>query len=236
MEEQKMKKVLLYSGGMDSWLINKLEKPDVRLFIDLGTDSTRGEQTKLDPDVIKFPLTDLGKLERKETDFILPLRNLYLIATATNYGEHIILGATKTDATYDKTYEFAEKLEDLLNYMWLPQKWTPGKKIKVDVHYREYTKSDLLRMFMEQGGSWEEAYEKSYSCYKTTPEGHECHNCRPCFLKMMAFIDNGIDLGKERLQEYLPYINSKLEEYKDVWGDRLYSREDYEKVKRMAEE
>lgn len=230
-----MKKVLLYSGGMDSWLINKLEKPDVKLFVDLGTASTQGEQTKLDDDVIIFPLTDLGKLERKETDFILPLRNLYLISLATNYGEHIILGATKTDATYDKTYEFAQKLEDLLNYMWLPQKWTKGKAIKVDVHYREYTKSDLLRMYIEQGGTWQEAYYQSYSCYKPKNGNTECHNCRPCFLKMMAFIDNGIDLGKDILQSYLPYINSKLDEYKNVWGDRLYTKEDYEKVKRMAE-
>lgn len=230
-----MKKVLLYSGGMDSWLINKLENPDVKLFVDLGTKSTQGEIKKLDKDVIIFPLKDLGALERKETDFILPLRNLYLISLATNYGEHIILGATKTDATYDKTYEFAEKLEDLLNYMWLPQKWTKGKKIKVDLHYREYTKSDLLRMFIDNGGDWKEAYEHSYSCYMTNDGVHECHCCRPCFLKLMAFIDNGIDVGKENLKTYIPYINQKLDEYKDVWGDRLYTREDYEKVKRMAE-
>lgn len=27
------KKVLLYSGGMDSWLIDKIWKPDVKLYV-----------------------------------------------------------------------------------------------------------------------------------------------------------------------------------------------------------
>ena len=61
-----MKKVLLYSGGMDSWLINKLEKPDVKLFVDLGTKSTQGEIKKLDKDVIVFPLKDLGIWKEKK--------------------------------------------------------------------------------------------------------------------------------------------------------------------------
>lgn len=230
-----MKKVLLYSGGMDSWLISKICKPDVKLFVDMGTNSCKGELTRLDSDVTIVNMKDLGQFERVETDFILPLRNLYLIALATNFGEHIILGANATDATLDKTEEFAEKLENLLNYMYLPQKWTAGKEIKVDVSYRNYTKSQLLKMYLDNGGSVEEVYNHTFSCY-TPNNKKECHNCRPCFLKLMAFVDNDITLPKEILQTYLPYINQKLLDYKDNWGDRLYTRDDYVKVKRMAEE
>lgn len=225
--------VLLYSGGMDSWLIDKLVNPDVKLYIDMGTRSCDGEITKLPDDVTIVDFKSLAQFERVDSDFILPLRNLYLIAIASMYGNHIILGANKTDITNDKTYEFADKLEDLLNYMWLPQKWTSGKHINVDVSYREYTKSDLLKLFLQNGGTWEDAYYNSFSCY--TPDNvSECHNCRPCFLKLMAFIDNGIELPKEILQTYIPYINQKLIEYSEVWGDRLYSKEDYEKVITMA--
>ena len=228
-----MKTVLLYSGGMDSWLIDKIAKPDVKLFVDIGTESAAGEIRHLPKDVEIARLRDLGEWERVETDFILPLRNLYLIALATNYGEHIILGANATDATYDKTYEFADKLEDLLNYMWLPQKWTKGKQIKVDVSYREFTKSQLLKKYLDNGGDWRTAYNETFSCY--TPNNHvECHNCRPCFLKLMAFIDNDIPVDKEILKTYLPYIEKKLEEFKDKWGDRLYNKEDYEKVIKLA--
>ena len=35
------KKVLLYSGGMDSWLIDKLWKPDIRLYVDMNTRYSR---------------------------------------------------------------------------------------------------------------------------------------------------------------------------------------------------
>lgn len=228
------RKVLLYSGGMDSWLIDKIAKPDTKLFINIGTASAISEMAHLPEDVTIAELKDLGQLERVETDFILPLRNLYLIAMATNYGEHIILGANATDATYDKTYEFAEKLEDLLNYMWLPQKWTSGKHITVDVSYREYTKSQLLKKFLDNGGDWRDAYYHTFSCY--TPDNKtECHNCRPCFLKLMAFIDNDIDIPKDILQTYVPYLKNKLKEYEIEWKDRLYTRDDYEKVIRMAE-
>lgn len=226
-----MKKVLLYSGGMDSWLISQIVKPDVKLFVDIGTKSSRAERKKLPPDVTIVDLKDLGQFERVETDFILPLRNLYLVAIATNYGDHIILGANATDATFDKTDEFADKLSDLLNYMWLPQKWTKGKKIKVDVSFRAYTKSQLLQMYLQQGGDWHTAYTETFSCY-TPDRFKECHMCRPCFLKLMAFIDNDIAMPQELLQTYLPYLESILD--CDIWTDRLYSREQYEHVVRLA--
>lgn len=38
-----MKKVLLYSGGMDSYLISKLWKPDVKLYVDLNSKYAKQE-------------------------------------------------------------------------------------------------------------------------------------------------------------------------------------------------
>ena len=229
-----MKKVLLYSGGMDSWLISKICKPDIKLFVDMGTASSTAERKHLPHDVKIVEMKDLAQFERIETDFILPLRNMYLIAIATNFGEHIVLGANATDITNDKTNEFATKLQDLLNYMWLPQKWTNGKDIVVDVSYRQYTKSQLLKLYLDNGGKWQEAYKHTFSCYTPEISTTECHNCRPCFLKLMAFIDNDIQLPKELLRTYIPYIERKLSEYKYEWKDRLYTQHDYEKVIRMA--
>ena len=45
-----MKKVLLYSGGMDSWLISHLWKPDVKLYIDTGSSYAAEERRRLPPD------------------------------------------------------------------------------------------------------------------------------------------------------------------------------------------
>ena len=56
-----MKKVLLYSGGMDSWLIDKLWKPDIRMYVDMHTKYSYKEIAKikkfgLDVKIVDFPL------------------------------------------------------------------------------------------------------------------------------------------------------------------------------------
>lgn len=215
------KKVLLYSGGVDSWLIDKLWKPDVKLYVDIGTDTSKGEIEHLPKDVTVAKLRDLHLLERKE-DFILPLRNLYLIAMATNYGDEICLGANATDATLDKTDEFAAKMSDLLTYMYQPQKWTQGREIKVVVPFRKYTKGQLLEQYVKEGGDIRKAYEETWTCF--TPNGAiECHACRACFLKFMAFVENGFDFTKAELDSYRDYLINKVEDKN--YKDRLYSRE-----------
>lgn len=51
-------KVLLYSGGMDSWLIKRLWKPDECVYVDMHTEYSEDEKKRLDADirVIDFPL------------------------------------------------------------------------------------------------------------------------------------------------------------------------------------
>ena len=73
-------KVLLYSGGMDSWLIDKIWKPDVKLYVDMNTKYSQEEIKRLPSDVIIDKL-DLSKWERE--DKIIPLRNMYLIGIAS---------------------------------------------------------------------------------------------------------------------------------------------------------
>lgn len=216
-----MTKVLLYSGGVDSWLIDKLWKPDIKLYVDIGTETSKGEIPLLPDDVVVAKLRDLHLLERKE-DFILPLRNLYLIAMATNYGDEICLGANATDATLDKTDEFASKLTDLLTYMYQEQKWTKERKIQVVVPYRKYTKGQLLKMYIEQGGDIRKAYDETYTCF-TPNKQIECHNCRACFLKFMAFAENDFKFSQEELNSYKPYLLNKVSDSNYV--DRLYTKE-----------
>lgn len=223
------KRVLLYSGGVDSWLIGQKEiwNPDVKLFVNIGTNSAKGEIERLPEDVVIAELKDLHKLERK-SDFILPLRNLYLIAMATNYGDEICLGANATDLTLDKTDEFAEKLSDLLTYMYQKQKWTEERKIKVTVEFRKYTKPELLKLYIDNGGDPYKAFNESYSCFTPLEDKSECRGCRACFLKLMAFIDNNIELPKDILKKYIPYIQKKLTS--PYFNDRLYSKERYQEV------
>ena len=48
------KTVLLYSGGMDSWLISKICKPDIKLFFDLGTASSNAELERIQETLLLF--------------------------------------------------------------------------------------------------------------------------------------------------------------------------------------
>ena len=74
-----MKKVLLYSGGMDSWLISHIWKPDMKVYVNMHTRYSEEEIKRIkelneDVTIIDFPL---GQWERE--DAIIPLRNLYLV-------------------------------------------------------------------------------------------------------------------------------------------------------------
>lgn len=49
---------------MDSWLIDKIWKPDVKLYVDMGTKYSQEEIKRLPADVVVEKL-DLSKWERK---------------------------------------------------------------------------------------------------------------------------------------------------------------------------
>lgn len=210
-----MKKVLLYSGGMDSWLIDKLWKPDIRLYVDMGTKYSKQEIANIkskrsDVTFFSFPL---GQWERE--DSIIPLRNLYLPMIACNLTESedvdICLGATAGDRVLDKSVQYADKATKLLNYLYSPQWWIPkGKRIRVNVDFKEYTKTDLLEAFIKQGGNINEAFDESFSCYHPDEMGCECWACKPCFRKFVAFERCGMTFSDKVLNKVIPYINKEI--------------------------
>lgn len=208
-----MKKVLLYSGGMDSWLMSKLWKPDIKLYVDMKTRYSENELARIrkEPDVqvVEFPL---GQWERE--DAIIPLRNLYLAMVACNVtgseDVEILIGATAGDRVLDKSAEFVNKATDLLSYLYTPQHWiSEGKKVKVCIDYKQYTKTDLLKMFKKQGGDLEEAFTRSFSCYNPV-DGHECWHCKPCFRKFTAFSEAGYEFSDDVARTVCSYIKTDI--------------------------
>ena len=206
-----MKKVLLYSGGMDSWLISKLWDPDVLLYVDMCTKYSKAEIARLPKNVIIEKL-DLSKWERP--DAIIPLRNLYLIMVATNYGDEICLGATAGDRVLDKSFEFAEKASDLLSFLYSKQHWTEERNIKVNLDFKNLTKKELLIKYLNQGGSLAEAANSSFSCYEPTLDGSgrwsECWQCKPCFRKYVSFKILGHDFGAKVDRLVKEYLDTEI--------------------------
>lgn len=209
-----MKKVLLYSGGMDSWLISKIWKPDMKVYVNMHTryseeEMKRIQENEKDVIIVDFPL---GQWERK--DAIIPLRNLYLTMLMCNITEdedvEICLGATAGDRVLDKSPLFVEKVNDLLNYLYQPQHWIKqGKRVKLNIDFKSKTKTELIRMFVEAGGDINEAFNRSFSCYNPV-DGHECWQCKPCFRKFVSFALNGMKFPKEVSDKVIPYIKKNI--------------------------
>ena len=209
------KKILLYSGGLDSWLISRLWNPDIKLYVDMQSKYSEKEidnlkNNKEDFELIKFPL---GQWERD--DAIIPLRNLYLIMVACNHTNsediEICIGATHGDRSLDQSLKFAKDAENLMNYLYAPQHWIPnGKKVNVVMPYKDYTKTELLKEFIEKGGDIDEAFKQSFSCY-TPINGEPCWECKPCWRKVISFMLNGYKFDKEVKNKVRRIIEKEIE-------------------------
>lgn len=187
-----MKKVLLYSGGLDSWLIDKLWKPDVKLYIDTGSLGSKAEIKKLGEDVIIEKL-DISRFELPERNYLLPLRNLYFCMLAMNYGDTICLGATASSKNLDKNETFCELANNLLTYL-SPQVYGETRDINIVVPYKQYSKTELLRMYKKQGGDLDVAFKATSSCYNPNEDGSPCYECSSCVKKVEAFRANGYNI------------------------------------------
>ena len=206
MSENQKTKVLLYSSGMDSWLISKLWKPDVKLFIRIHTPNNEAEYQRVKDDpTVSVLECDLHKYEIPEANYFLPLRNLIFVTLASYYGDVICLGATGSSTHFDKNMTFANKAEDVINYLLSESDLVNFKDVEIVMPYKDHTKKQLLEMYLEQGGSLEEAYENTCSCY--TPVNNEpCGYCISCLSKFVAFYRLGYKFSEERVNNFISYV------------------------------
>lgn len=210
-----MKKVLLYSGGMDSWLIDKLWKPDVKLYINIHGDYTTSEMKRLPEDVNVVDCGFLGTFEFHDTKF-LPLRNLYFLMIASHFGNRVCLGATAGDwGNKDKTPEFLEMTQAMLQYLWSDKKAT--KEISVEDKFVYIPKSELLRQYLASGGTIDEVRNGTFSCY-TPVDDKECFNCYPCFRKFALLYANGAEYSADDRYKMWQYVRDNIIPTKEEGG------------------
>lgn len=206
-----MKKALLYSGGMDSWLIDKLWKPDVKIYVNLGTEYSNEEIKRLPVDVqiINFPFLNQFSLKNS----IIPLRNLYLYAIAANAtffeNVEICLGALDGDRINDKTQKFADLLNDVMQYLYEDQQSQPGRKIKISMPYKNKSKRELCEMYVKNGGCLKDVFYSSFTCYHPV-NGAECLSCKACFRKAIPFIVAGMEFTPEQKAKYIEFYESNV--------------------------
>lgn len=209
-----MSKVLLYSGGTDSWLIDKIWKPDKRIYVNLNSMYSQQEIDHIKArvkDSVEFCSLPLGEFEDKETAFI-PMRNMFLLMMACYYGDEICLGATKEDegGSSDKDIEFLMEAEALLNRLWKPQSLYAGKQIRIEKTFTRMTKRELLLNYLVKGGDVNAFKNETFSCYSPTKEGKECLSCKACFRKFVVCYNEGANYTKEELETMYRFVEENV--------------------------
>lgn len=236
-----MTKVLLYSGGMDSWLIDKLWNPDVKLYINIHGDYNEAEMKNLPEDVKIVDCEFLSQFEMHDTKF-LPLRNLYFLMIASHFGDCVCLGATGGDwGNNDKTPQFLGMANQLLSYLWFDKK--VQRNVTVEQGYVYTAKSELLKMCLDKGISIDEIKKGTFSCY-TPKDGKECFECYPCFRKFALLYANGAQYTERERRKMWEYVKKNIIPTKDEGGyagtyytDRGVESEDLIKaVEKLKEE
>ena len=206
-------KVLLYSGGMDSWLIDKLWKPDIKLYINIKGDYSEEEIRRLPSDVKVVDFSFLGEQEL-ENKFV-PLRNLYFLMMASHYGDELCLGATAGDGSKDKCLDFLVDTENTLNNLWHDKKI--NKDIKIEKKFVKMSKAEIIDEYIKQGGNINEIKESTFSCY-TPKEGKECFECYPCFRKFAILYSKGYKYSEEEQKKIWEYIKKNIIPTKEEGG------------------
>jgi 7-cyano-7-deazaguanine synthase len=193
------KKVLLFSSGMDSYIINELEKPDVLVFVDNKSNYSALEMSylkSLGHENLVF-VEDFINLSSIELDnMIMPARNLFLVTIASYFGEEIILGATAGDRSTDKDLKFADLMSQTLSHIYAPSHWCSKGDIHVNLKYKSWTKqmlvAEMVRVNLEKGIPMEQTVHRlvndSFSCYFPTKQDGQCNKCKPDVRKFLAIL------------------------------------------------
>lgn len=183
--------VILYSGGMDSYILAHLYPKARLLYVDVGSQYAAKEMAHLtSPDGRTVSVDrhiDLGDWER--TDAIIPGRNAFLVLVASQYGSDIMLGATAGDQSRDKDEKWAALMGQLMAYMYSGKHFQPARDMRVLLPIKDTTKAQLVATYMARGGKHRPLLD-TISCYD--PVHLQCGRCKSCLRKWVAMEFNGI--------------------------------------------
>lgn len=220
-------KVVLFSGGMDSYCLVKTVNPDIILFFDIGTKDNKKEKKllKILPFYDKIIIIKLNLKQWELKNKILPHRNSIFCLIASNYGNKIYIGTTKGDTTKDKDYIFKSQVEGMLNYFALDKHKVnlPNYPYSIEMPFKDMTKTEIIKYFIREGNNINEIIKYSRSCYDGKDK--ECGICRSCIRKAIALELNGINT--DNLFKVKPFyvinkeIEDKFKERKDEYEELL---------------
>lgn len=189
--------VLLSSGGMDSFLVGRRLPPgSVHVFVDVQQKYRAKEHAAAarvaDECTAQFVPMDgahIGAYEHPSG--IIPFRNAELLLCAAQHGDHLYMGVLLGEINSDKSPEFLEAMERVLNISHRAQYWTEGRAFQIHTPLRGQTKSEAVRVYLhDERRPNLRALLATVSCYSAS-EGH-CGRCPSCFKRWVALTNNGV--------------------------------------------
>jgi len=181
-------KVLLYSGGMDTYIAARLPEYKYDLLLYIHTYS-RYDDCQLATIMQDRPVNlviERGKLCFKDMEVegdntaTVPGRNAYFVLRAADYittdePSEIHLCATANSKHTDKTPAFFEAMTKLVNIIH------PHKHIVVTSPFLFTGKHEIIwRAICEASMTPEELRQQTFSCYNPGEDDYECGVCPAC--------------------------------------------------------
>lgn len=219
-------KVILYSGGLDSYILGHIHDDAFKLYVDTGSRYADKEMAHLPADVHIHPdRVSLRGIERE--DAIVPSRNAYLALIAANYGDDIMLGATEGDLSTDKDEEWAKRMTALLQYMYSGHHFKDRGwlSIRVTLPIKRLTKSELVAWFLQNYPGKAKQLAGVVSCYDA--HALHCGQCKACIRKWAALAHNGVEFDDwEQDPGQAPAWNEVVEKLQrgEVWRSAVEDR------------
>ena len=219
------RKVLLSSGGMDSFLL--AHEPELKGAIHVFVNI---RQKYLDKEIVaaekvaylagaRFAVVrSLNMSIYEHPSGIIPFRNAELILCAAQQGNQIYLGVIADEINSDKSVEFCTAMEQVLNISHKKQYWTEGVDYSIRTPFRHYSKTQLLERYFANGGRMGDVLQ-SVSCYDGG--AMHCGRCASCFKRWVALVNvttcNNWDIWGYAADPYMwqntGYWYSKFAEY-----------------------
>lgn len=221
-----MRKALLSSGGMDSFLL--AHEPELagaqHVFVDVRqayrdkeVEAARYVAASVGAELHVVKTINLAQFEHVPTG-IIPFRNAELILCAAQYAEALYLGVIADEVNSDKSPEFLAAMTQVLNISHRGQYWTEGREFELRTPFREYTKTQLVTRYLERGGSLPHLL-KSVSCYDAG--AMHCGRCSSCFKRWVALTNA---LGHDAEERCEPYgVHPALHHGLAHWRTKLAS-------------
>ena len=196
------KKVLLYSGGMDSYILSKFIDSDVLLYCDIGINISEAEKYWLslqhgrEKKVLIDDRFKLGDIQRL-TGFVTPLRLTIMNFIASYYGDEIYGACLKGEKFLANTEEFERQASELLTYMYSePSYSTTPKKISIHSPFKDFLKGDIVDRYLKEipDASLDTLAKNTFSCREPSYHNGLCGKCLDCSFKWAILMSRGYDM------------------------------------------